>query len=158
MSKQDQFNSNNTEFVTQSIRPQGEFNILHGSTSLLPNELQTAQGSNGIDTPAGATFTSLSEPVNPHGVLVRNREALSGDAPAYDVDGGLIQGQYGVLNQQAAVKESRVGSTVFGVDVNGVPGVDAPDVTIARQNISLPTNQNLIADNLIPNVGSRFFR
>jgi hypothetical protein len=157
MSKQDQFNSNNTEFVTQSIRPQGEFNILHGSTGLLPNELQTAQGSNGIDTPAGATAASLSEPVNPHGVLVRNSEQLAGDAPAYDADGGLIQGQYGVLNQQAAVKESRAGSTVFGVDVNGVPGVN-DNVDIARQDISARSNQSLVADNLIPNVGSRFFR
>ena len=76
MPQTSQNNASVDEAVGQNVRQRGEFNILQGNT-LLPNNLNTAQGSNGIDTPEGTTFDNLSEPVNPHGVLVRNTNIAS---------------------------------------------------------------------------------
>lgn len=69
MSKINQFNSNNSEFVRGNQRPQGSNTVGGG---LLPSNVQTSQGSNGIDTPEGVKKVSASEAVNPHGSLLRN--------------------------------------------------------------------------------------
>lgn len=148
MSKMNQFNSNNTEYVTQDVRQQGEFNILHGSTGLLPSQLQTAQGSNGIDTPEGTTFENLSEPVNPHGILVRNTNNPS----LYPENTAAVNS----LSLADTQKQVRVGLDNFGTSLDGTSEVTITAVT--RDTLSFPTNQDLAADNVIPSVGSRFFR
>ncbi len=148
MSKINQFNSNFSEAVESNVRPQGSQGA--GSSGLLPSQLQTAQSNAGIDTPEGITAASLSEAMNPHGALVRNPNIASLDPSTTDL------GLFDSLDLSEQSKQVRVGLDNFGTSNEGFSQVTVTAIT--RDNISMPSNQSLIADTVIPNVGSRFFR
>lgn len=159
MSRIEQFNAASSEKVLQEKPNQNgeDFNLLYGHTAILPGTLATAQGSNGIDTPEGTNKLNLSEPVNPHGVLVRNSDAYTTRAP-YIVNGVIKQGLVSVINVATARQDAWIGNNVFGKPTFGEPEVNITSYPTTRDSLSFPTNQNLHANDLIPSVGSRFFR
>lgn len=162
MARIDQFNAASSEGVLSQMpsKATGEvFNLLQGHTPILPGTLGTAQGSNGIDTPEGTTLDNLSERVNPHGVLVRNTDQYTTDAPSFDSNGQIQQGEVGSLSVPLSVKQEWVGNNVFGKPVYGDPEVQITNFNTTRDDLAMPTNNNPTrTTTMVPNVGSRLYR
>lgn len=78
--------------------------------------------------------------------------------PQVTTAGGVQDGLFGSLSVGAAQQDAWVGNNVFGKSTFGDPEVQITNFSGTRDSLSFPTNQNIKASDLIPNVGSRFFR